>query len=279
MLKIKGLYRETVLEGKATLIPTLSIVYITLNAAQYLEESLAQSKQLSQDILVVDSGSDDETLTLVQEAEVRLIHQDWLGFSGQKQFAINQAKYDWVLFLDADEVLSSTAIVEIQACFDVPHQAVAYSLPRENWFQGKWIRYGSWWPDRVVRLVDRTQGAIKAVKVHESWETDSTVQVIALNGVIKHYSYQSYSELIQKADRYSTLAAEQLYEKGKTCGSGAPLLHAMASFIRLLILKQGFRDGLEGTAIAYTAALASFMKYAKLRELHCQADNKNVVPK
>ena len=253
------------------MIPQLSIVYITLNAEQYLEESLTQSKQLSSDILIVDSGSTDRTLNIAADAGIHIIQQDWLGFAAQKQLAIDSAKNDWVLFLDADEILSSDAISEIQTRFTHDVDATAYSLPRENWFQGKWIRHGSWWPDRVTRLVNRKEGAIKQVKVHESWQTDG--KVIALQTSIKHYSYQNYSQLIQKADTYSTLAAEQQFSNGKRSSTWAPLTHATASFIRLFVLKRGFLDGIEGAAIAYTSALASFMKYAKLQELERNQHN------
>jgi len=248
------------------LISSLSIVYITLNAEQYIQESLNASRQLSEHVLIVDSGSTDKTLEIAKSLNIEIIQQDWLGFAAQKQFAIDNANTDWVLFLDADEVLSKQAIAEIHALFNKQDPVnFAYSLPRENWFQGKIIRHGSWWPDRVTRLIHRKHGAIKQVKVHESWQTNE--QVIELQSPLKHYSYQNYSQLIQKADKYSTLAAEQLYENGKQAGKWAPLTHAIASFIRLFILKQGFRDGIEGAAIAYTTALASFMKYAKLQEL------------
>jgi len=254
------------------LIPQLSIVYITLNAEQYLPESLGASKSLAEDILIVDSGSTDDTLPIAEKAGSRIINQDWLGFAAQKQLAIDSAEHDWVLFLDADEVLSGEAVNEIQQLLQQPDLAGAYSLPRENWFQGKWIRYGSWWPDRVVRLVDRKKGKMKAVKVHECWETDGEVK--ELHSPIKHYSYQNYSELIQKADKYSTLAAELLFANGRTSKGWEPMTHAVVSFIRLFLFKQGFRDGIEGAAIAYTAALASFMKYAKLQELQRKAGTK-----
>lgn len=248
------------------MIPQLSIVYITLNAEDYLAESLTMAQQLSHDITLVDSGSDDNTLNIGEEFDAKIISQEWLGYAGQKQLAIDSAKNDWVLFLDADEILSKEAIDEIQQLFAHQPTAFAYSLPRENWFQGKIIRHGSWWPDRVTRLVNRKYGAIKQVKVHENWQTSETV--VPLNSPLKHYSYKNYSELIQKADNYSTLAAEQLYNEGRQTGEWAPLTHAIASFIRLFLLKQGFRDGIEGAAIAYTSALASFMKYAKLQEHH-----------
>jgi (heptosyl)LPS beta-1,4-glucosyltransferase len=246
-------------------IASLSIVYITLNAERYLQQSLLASQQLTEAIWIVDSGSTDATLAIATRCNVTIIQQGWLGFAAQKQLAIDCANTDWVLFLDADEVLSQQAIEEIQQLFLHPLQAQAYSLPRENWFQGKWIRHGSWWPDRVVRLVDRTQGKIKTVKVHESWQTTGTI--IPLSSPIKHYSYQRYSDLIRKADQYSSLAAEQLYANGKRSKGWEPLAHAIASFMRLFLLKGGFKDGIEGAAIAYTTALASFMKYAKLQEI------------
>lgn len=244
----------------------LSVVYITLNAEKYLYESLSVSYQLTDDILIIDSGSHDDTLNIASKLGVNIIKQDWLGFSAQKQLAINSAQNDWVLFLDADEVLTEGAITEIKQVLSKSSFPDAFSLPRQNFFQGKWIQYGSWWPDRVVRLVNRKQGQMKAVKVHECWETIGKIQ--ALQAPIKHYSYATYSELIQKADTYSSLAAQEKFEQGLHCSKWSPLTHAMASFIRLFVLKRGFLDGIEGAAIAYTTALASFMKYAKLQELH-----------
>ena len=243
----------------------LSIVYITLNAEKYLTRSLEASSQLADDIVVVDSGSGDATHEIVQQYGARLIEQPWLGYAAQKQLAIDHAVHDRVLFLDADEMLSQEAIDEIVALLQGEAVADAYSLPRRNWFQGKWIRYSGWWPDRVTRLIDRTTGSMKNVAVHECWESSS--EVIPLNSPIEHYSYQSYSDLVQKADNYSTLAAQQMFEQGRRCGRSAPFWHGLSAFVRTYLLKQGFRDGAEGSAIAATVALSSMMKYAKLLEL------------
>lgn len=244
----------------------LSIVYITLNAEKYLQQSLQISHKLSNDIVIIDSGSSDNTLNIAKHASAKVIHQDWLGFAAQKQLAIDSAKHNWVLFLDADEVLSDQAVSEIQNIFSNKlNNATAYSLPRQNFFQGKWIKHGSWWPDRVTRLVNRSKGSMRQVRVHECWETGGEVE--KLQSPIKHYSYDNYSQLIQKADTYSSLAARELLVNNKKCSKWAPLNHAIASFIRLFIIKRGFLDGIEGAAIAYTSALASFMKYAKLQEL------------
>ena len=246
--------------------PKISIVYITLDAEQYLAESLAMSRQLSDDILIVDSGSQDQTLMIAAQCKVKVIHQTWLGFAAQKQLAIDSAQNNWVLFLDADEIISEAVVQEIPKLLSQNNLPSAFSFPRQNFFQGKWIKHGSWWPDRVVRLVNRTQGQMKDVKVHECWQTVG--KVYTLQSVIKHYSYGSYSELLQKADSYSSLAAQEKFAQGLDCATWSPLGHALAAFIRLFVLKRGFLDGIEGAAIAYTSALASFMKYAKLQELH-----------
>lgn len=251
----------------------LSICYITLNAEKYLEESLRQSQKLTNNIIIVDSGSTDKTLDIAKKYQTNTIEQAWLGFAKQKQLSIDHAQNDWVLLLDADEILTDEAIQEIREVLSKSNTVTAYSLPRQNWFQGKWIKHGSWWPDRVVRLFDRKKGYMKLVPVHECWESSGEIK--QLNNPIKHYSFDNYSALLKKADHYSTLAAEQLFAKGKKCSNWAPLTHAFASFIRLFILKQGFRDGIEGAAIAYTNGLGSFLKYAKLQELHRQKGKAN----
>lgn len=251
----------------------LSIVYITLNAEAYLADSLSQAKKLTSNLLIVDSGSTDNTFNIANSFDAQIIQQDWLGFAAQKQFAIDHAGSDIVLFLDADEVLTDHAITVIQESLAalISGETSAISLRRKNYFQGKWIRYGSWWPDRVTRLVNRNSGHIKQVEVHESWE--STGKTINLDIDLIHHSYQSYSHLIQKADRYSSLAAKQLLKDGKTYSKWSPLMHGIAAFIRLFILKRGYKDGIEGAAIAITSGLASFMKYAKLKELELRIDN------
>jgi len=248
---------------------SLSIVYITLNAEAHLAESLAQSRQLTDDLVVVDSGSADRTLEIAHGAGCRVVHQDWLGFSAQKQLAINLAKNDWVLFLDADEILTQPAVEEIRALLSTKlstdYPFTAFSLPRENWFQDKWIRHGGWWPDRVVRLVNRTAGQMKPVPIHECWIADG--EVGELQAPLRHYSFQNYSQLIHKADKYSALTSQHLFAQGKRCSTWSPLTHASAAFLRAFVLKRGFLDGVEGAAIAFTGALGSFMKYAKLQEL------------
>lgn len=243
----------------------LSICYITLNAEKHLAKSLQQSQKLTDDIVIVDSGSTDNTANIAKAYAVNFIEQDWLGFAAQKQMAIDNCQHHWVLFLDADEILSDEAIDEIQTVLSQVNKPAAFSLPRQNWFQGKWIRHGSWWPDRVVRLVDRRQGKMKPVQVHESWQTDGEIH--ELQGVIQHFSFDSYGDLLKKADSYSDLASQQLFEQGQSCSKWAPLSHAFASFIKFFIIKQGFRDGIEGAAIAYTNGLGAFLKYAKLQAL------------
>mgnify|MGYP000123765885 CR=1 FL=1 len=250
----------------------ISIVYITLNAEKYLLESLNQTKKLTNDILIVDSGSTDDTVKIAHSTGARVITQDWLGFALQKQFAIDNALYDSVLFLDADEILTDDAISAVKEHLPMlsSGEVSALSFRRKNYFQGKWICHGSWWPDRVTRLVNRQSGHIKQVAVHESWEASG--KTISLDVDLIHHSYRSYSELIQKADRYSSLAAEQLLKDGKSYSNWAPLVHGVAAFFRLFVLKRGFKDGIEGAAIAMTSGLASFMKYAKLQELKLNSD-------
>ncbi len=248
----------------------LSIVYITLNAEKYLRRSLEAGWRLADDIVVVDSGSDDATHKIVRQSEARLIEQPWLGYAAQKQFAIDHAAHDHVLFLDADEILSQDAVNAIAGLLSADALADAYSLPRRNWFQNKWIRHSGWWPDRVTRLVNRTTGSMKNVDVHECWET--ATEVVPLNSPIEHYSYENYSELVQKADSYSTLAAQQLFEQGRVCSRSAPFWHGISAFLRTYLLRQGFRDGAEGSAIAATVALASMMKYSKLLELNSMTE-------
>lgn len=250
----------------------LSVVYITLNADRLLRESLESIRTLTDDVVIVDAGSTDETLCIAASFSARIFQRPWPGFGLQKQFAVEQAQHNWVLILDADEVLTPEAIPVIRHALANPTLPAGFILPRHNYLHGKRIRYGDWGRDRVMRLVDRRQGRFSPSQVHERWVTDGPVQ--ALNAPIDHYSYPDYKSMLAKLDQYSDLSAQQLLARDSHISASAPLIHAVAAFLKSYIFRRGFLDGTEGAAIAMTIAMGSFMKYAKALELR-QAQRKN----
>lgn len=243
----------------------ISVVYITLNAERLLQESLESIRTLTDDLVIVDAGSTDETLRIAEKFGTRIFRRPWPGFGLQKQFAVEQACHDWVLILDADEVLVPESIYALKQALSSATLPAGFLLPRHNFLHGKRIRFGDWRRDRVLRLVDRRQGQFSPNHIHERWITDGLVK--PLDAPIAHYSFPDYKSMLVKLDQYSDLNAGQLLARGGRITSTAPISHALAAFFRCYLFRLGFLDGNEGAAIAMTTALGSFMKYAKALEL------------
>lgn len=243
----------------------VSVAIIARDEEERLPDCL-RSVAFADDVVVVDSGSKDRTVEIAESAGARVFVEPWQGFSAQKQLAVDRCTNEWVLILDADErVPGETAAVVRKVLASETVFAGAYSFRRRNFFRERWIRYAGWWPDRIVRLVDRRKGAFDGRAVHERWITRG--QEIALDAVIDHYSFRDYAEMMDKMERYSSLAARYLFEEGKTVGPIAPALHGLWMFLRTYLLERGALDGFDGLMIAVMNAGGSFLKYAKLRDL------------
>ena len=178
----------------------LSVAYITFNASRCFAASLNSILELTDDIVVVDSGSTDNTCEIATRFGARLFERDWPGFGPQKQYAIEQARYDWVLVLDADEVLLTSAISHIKKALAENKLPAGFLLPRHNFFHGKRMRFGDWGKDKVLRLIDRRQGKFSNDIVHERWLVDGSVRQI--NAPICHYSFENYKAMLAKLDSY-----------------------------------------------------------------------------
>ncbi len=246
-------------------MPNLSVAYITCNAARCFADSLASITDLTDDIVVVDSGSSDDTLVIADRFGARIQSRAWPGFGPQKQFAVEQATNDWVLILDADELLLPEAVRTIKTALASGNPPAAFLLPRYNFFHGKRIRFGDWGRDAVLRLVNRQHGRYSNDVVHERWMADGEIR--RLQAPIAHYSFENYKAMLAKLDQYSDLNARALVERGRRVNRRDPLLHALAAFLKGYVFRLGFLDGSEGAGIALTTALGSFMKYAKALEL------------
>lgn len=243
---------------------TLSVVLITCNAADHLEKCL-DSCRLADEIVVVDSGSEDRTLEIARRYGARIVHQDWLGFGRQKQFAVSQACNDWVLCLDADEWLSITLSNNIKEILRYP-QHPAYRFARCNRFMGRFLRHGEGYPDWNLRLFDRRRARWSDDDVHEYVITDGPVGSIA--GDLMHESGEDIARYIHKQNRYTTLQAETLYRRGKKVSTARMLISPLTRFIKFYLVRQGFRDGVPGLVHIAIGCMNSFIKYAKLRELY-----------
>lgn len=241
----------------------ISVVVITYNEERNIRRCLESVKGIADEMVVVDSGSQDRTIEICKETGARVIHQPFLGYVEQKNFALRQAKNDWVLSLDADEALTSALEQSILSVSD-PKQADGYSMNRLTNYCGKWIRHGGWYPDRKIRFFNRHTGQWTGINGHDSYTPFRKTSVLHLKGDILHYSYPSLSHHLQKINEYSTMGAMAMYEDGKRSSILKILIKPVARFFRHYILKAGFLDGLMGYTIAVNTAHASFLKYLRL---------------
>lgn len=242
----------------------VSAVVITLNAERLLDKCL-QSVAFCDEILVVDSGSTDRTLEIARAHGARVIHQDWLGYGPQKQFAVEQAAHDWVLCLDADEWLSEELKASIEGFLTGP-VASAAMFPRCNRFMGRWLRHGEGYPDWSLRLFDRRHGKWSDDSVHERVVTQG--KITRLCGDLMHESQDTLHEYLEKQNRYTTLQARALYEAGKKISIIRLVFSPVIRFLRLYIVRLGFLDGMAGFVHVMIGSMNTAIKYMKLLALY-----------
>ncbi len=241
----------------------LSVVIISKNAASQIKPCL-ESVQFADEVLVVDSGSADATRVIAEMAHCRVIEKEWLGFGRQKQFAVTQAKHDWVLCLDVDERVTPELQSAIaKALMQPAHQA--FRMARRNRFLGRWLTHGEGYPDWSLRLFHRQHASWSNDEVHETVIT--TVAVGTLKGDLLHDSAEDVATYLAKQNRYSTLHAEALYSQGVRAGYLKLFVSPLARFIKFYFLRLGFLDGGPGFAHVVIGCFAAFAKYAKLIEL------------
>ena len=241
----------------------LSAVLITRNAAAVLESCL-QSVAFADEIVVVDAASTDATLEIATRCGARVVQREWLGFGRQKQFAVEQAKHDWVLCLDADERVSRGLAASIQAVLAAP-AAPVYRMPRRNRFLGRWLAHGEGYPDWSPRLFNRLNARWSDDLVHE--KVLYSVTPGTLKGDLLHDPGDDLSAYLERQNRYTTLAARQAYDLGRSAGVLHLLLSPVVRFFKFYVLRLGFLDGVPGLLHISIGCMNSYLKYAKLIEL------------
>ncbi|MGE0463502.1 MAG: glycosyltransferase family 2 protein [Vicinamibacterales bacterium] len=238
---------------------------ITFNEAANIEAALV-SLSFADEIIVVDSQSTDDTVAIARKYTDRVFVRPWPGYVAQKNFAAEQAGHDWILSLDADERISPPLADEIRA-LDAG-AAAGYRIPRVTFHLGRWLRSTDWYPDFQLRLYDRRRARWTGRHVHESVKADGPVD--RLSGEILHHAYRNLSHHLQTMDRYTTLAARQMFEDGRRAGWWDLATHPPAAFLRNYLLRGGFRDGVPGLIVSAMNARYVGLKLAKLWEL-CSA--------
>lgn len=242
----------------------LSAVLITKNASAKLEACL-MSLGFCDEIVLVDSGSTDGTVELARKFNARVIEKEWLGFGRQKQFAVDSARNDWVLCIDADESVSPHLASSIVDSLLSP-RAPVFRMARCNRFMGRWLRHGEGHPDWSLRLFDRRSARWSDDPVHE--KVLYSVTPGTLEGDLMHESAEDLRDYMDKQNRYTSLAAEQLFDQGRPASTLRMIASPLVRFVKLYLFRLGFLDGLPGLAHVSIGCMNSFMKYAKLAELH-----------
>lgn len=234
---------------------------ITLNEAAHIEACLA-SLAWADEIIVVDSGSTDGTPELARRAGATVISREWPGYAAQKDFAATQATHDWIVSVDADERVTPALADEIRAVTASPDGKVGFRVPRITFHLGRWIRTTDWYPDYQLRVYDRRHASWAPRRVHESVTARGPVGQLAAH--LEHYAYRDLAHHHDTMQRYTTLAAQQMFEEGRRASLFDLAVHPLAAFLRNYVLRRGFMDGGPGLIVSAMNAHYVFLKFAKL---------------
>lgn len=244
----------------------LSAVIITYNEANHIGACITSLQGIADEILVVDSFSTDATPDICRQLQVRFIQHPFEGYVEQKNFALWQAKHHFILSVDADEQLSEELRQSILAVKQ-HKQYDAYFCNRLNNYCGKWIRHGAWYPDRKLRLWNRQIGNWGGNNPHDKVILQAGVKTGKLSGDLLHYTVTSIARHIGQINKFTSIRAEDMFQKGVKPGFYHLYLKPVVSFIKSYLLKLGFLDGYYGFVISLNSAYAVFLRYAKLKEL------------
>lgn len=241
----------------------LSVVIIAKNEAKRIEDCL-KSVIWADEIVVVDSGSDDETIAIAKKYTDKVFSIPWRGFGLQKQAAVELASHDIVLNIDCDERVTSELAQEIKGILSSGKISDAYTLPRRTFVGNKEIRHCGWYPDRTIRLFNRNKARYSDSLVHEVVEVDT--KPMACKGHLLHYSFDGLKDMLNKLNQYTDLSAKQMYEAGKRGSLLDIIFRPFSAFLKTYFIKLGFLDGLAGFNISIVTAFSTFTKYVKLVE-------------
>lgn len=237
----------------------LSVTLITFNEEKRVRAAL-ESVKWADEIVVVDSFSTDQTVAICREYTAKVYQIAWRGYVEQKNIATARAAHDWILNIDADEVVSAELAAEIQQTLAAP-ACVGYFMPRRTYYLGDWIRHCGWYPDAKLRLFDKRAGKWVGQALHEKVQVNGATA--HLRSALEHYTYEDITDHLKTINNFTSIAASQ--KTGSVSGAGI-LLRTVAAFLKKYLLKQGFRDGTRGVIVCLLSAFTVAVKYAKLWE-------------
>jgi glycosyltransferase involved in cell wall biosynthesis len=241
----------------------LSIVIITKNEALNITDCLV-SAAFADEILVMDSGSHDDTVALAKSMGAKVLETDWMGFGPQKNRALYNAKGPWIFVLDADERISAELANEIQEAIK-QNQYVVFEVPRRSLFVSKFMNHSGWRPDFTKRLFKKDVARFSDHKVHEHLETSH--QHGRLRESLIHYSYRDFETVLAKMNSYSSAGASDAFYSGKKGSLKKAIGHGLWAFIRTYFIRAGFLDGREGLMLSIANAEVTYYRYIKLSYL------------
>jgi glycosyltransferase involved in cell wall biosynthesis len=248
--------------------PTVSVIVITRDEAHTIEACL-ESVRWADEIIVLDSGSRDETVALCRRFTPHVLTTDWPGFGIQKNRALTRATGTWVLSLDADERVTPELAAEIRSRLPTT-TAAGFDIPFRSYFLGRQIRHGDWSGERHVRLFRRSAGRFSDAPVHEQLELEGPIE--SVHQPIVHYSFRDLEEVLDKVNRYSSAGARLRHVRGQRSSLTKAISRGLWTFLRGYLLRGGFLDGREGFLLAGANAAGCFYRYVKLMYLQRKGD-------
>jgi glycosyltransferase involved in cell wall biosynthesis len=251
----------------------LSVNIITYNEEANIQDAL-ESVQWADEIVVLDSFSKDRTVEICRKYTDRIISHDFVGYGKLRNLVIDQSSYDWILSLDSDERVTPELKDEILRELEKGPSADGFSIPRKSHFLGHWVKYCGWYPDyRSMQLFHRTKGRYTEVLNDDHLELLPGGRRGFLKGHILHYTYHDLDQYLRKMERYTTLKSQQMLKDGRKYHVHQLLTHPAFTFIKMYLVRQGFRDGHIGLILSFLYTYYTFVKYAKLWELTRQPDD------
>jgi glycosyltransferase involved in cell wall biosynthesis len=239
----------------------LTVAIIARNEADRIVAAI-RSVSFASEILVLDSGSSDETVRIAREAGARVIETDWPGHVEQKNRAIREASHDWILSIDADERVSDELAALIQRLEPDSQIFAGYSFPRLSWWMGRPIRHGTWYPDARIRLFDRRRARWAGRNPHDRVELDGPGS--RLKGVLLHHPYRDLGEHLRTIERYTRISADAAIQSGLRAHWWDPALRPYLHLVKAILFKMGFLDGVRGWCLAVLGAAYVSLKWTRI---------------